>query len=32
MKHSLFVKVMIWVLIAAMVVPTFAFALAWMLQ
>ena len=31
MKHSLFVRVMVIVLIIAMIVPSFAFALAWML-
>ena len=31
MQNKLFVRIMIIVLIAAMVVPSFAFALAWML-
>ena len=32
MQNKLFVRIMILVLIAAMVVPSFAFALAWMLS
>ena len=32
MQNKLFVRIMIIVLIIAMVVPSFAFALAWMLQ
>ena len=32
MQNKLFVRIMIIVLILAMVVPSFAFALAWMLQ
>ena len=31
MQNKLFVRIMILILIAAMVVPSFAFALAWML-
>lgn len=31
MKHSLFVRIMVIILIIAMIVPSFAFALAWML-
>lgn len=32
MQNKLFVRIMIFLLIAAMVVPSFAFALAWMLS
>lgn len=32
MQNKLFVRIMILLLIAAMVVPSFAFALAWMLS
>ena len=31
MKHSLFVRIMVIILIIAMIVPSFVFALAWML-
>ena len=31
MKHSLFVRIMVIILIIAMIVPSFAFALAWVL-
>ncbi len=31
MKHSLFVRIMVIILIIAMIIPSFAFALSWML-